>query len=273
MRWTDEALHVLSLDSREKAILASIDTACSPFDIAERTRIPRTSVLYMLKKLISRNLVDVVKIGKRKKFVAISDKKFRGLILNILDQTAPNAEDQKGASLRVSKEAEFAIHVGSGEVIKAFERIASINTNERVRAIQPNKSWMNAHKNLKPAQLIQFNEAIKENRIIVDGILQSNAYTLYKEYFKHDPVTLRAISQSFTDRMADYTAVHEKFFDYNAEIWIYQQTVFIINWRQKFAIEITNPDVMNFMKDMYEIVKQSGNKIDHNQVMKKIMES
>jgi hypothetical protein len=44
----------------------------------------------------------------------------------------------------------------------------------------------------------------------------------------------------------------------------------IINWREEVAIEITNKEIMLFLRDMFEFVKVSNRKIDHNRLIKQV---
>jgi len=271
MNWRANTLDILGLSETEMKILEVLSTARGVQEIANLTEISRTGVNYCLKILRGKNLVFVVKQGKRRLYVGAVPSQVSSKLQSAIDELTLASGDKKGARVKASKTSEFIIYSGIREIIPAHERIASMNKDERIRAIQPNKSWMNVHKKLGPRQLTRFNNAIKENGIIIDGILQADAYRKYGEFFRHDQESLDEVARSFSDRMADYTTVSEKFFNYNAEIWIYTDTVFIINWQEEVAIEIRNPDIMNFFRDMYEIVKESGQKIDHNQMMREIV--
>ncbi len=271
MIWTRNSLEIFGLTKTEAVVLEVLDTAKSVQNIAKDSKISRTGINHTLKKLYNKGLITYTRHGKRKSYVAMTPSQLSHKLQIAVDELNISGGTKKSARVKISKESEFTIYTGIKEIIPAHERIASLNKDQRLRAIQPNKSWMNLHKKLNPKQLIRFNEAIRDNKIIVDAVVQSNAYALYGEFFKHDPKTLKSIAESFTDRMADYTSISEKFFDYNAEIWIYKETVFIINWEEEVAIEITNTDIMHFMKDMYEIVKSKGSKIDHNQIMREIL--
>ncbi len=188
-----------------------------------------------------------------------------------MSEVRQTIKERKGAQVKVSKASEFNVHVGLAEILPAHARIVSMNPKERVCAIQPNKSWMNLHKKLSPAQLISFNTAIRENNIIIEAVLQENVYKLYTAFFKKNPDMLREIAESFTDRMADYTLLPEEFLDYHTELWLFKTTVLFINWEEEVAIEIQNPDIMHFVKDMFEIIKRGGKKVDHNKAMRELL--
>lgn len=180
--------------------------------------------------------------------------------------------DKSGIRLKTSKETEFVVHHGINELIPAYERIASLNKNERVLAIQSNKSWKHLHEKISSAKLMHFNSLVKENKLIVDGILHEDAYKLYKSFLENNPTYKKEMMvESFSNRSADYTSVSPKLFDYNAEIWIFQRSCLIINWKEEVAVEIINNDIIGFMKDMFICVKQIGKKVDHNHAMREML--
>jgi len=100
--------------------------------------------------------------------------------------------------------------------------------------------------------------------------LQENYYDLYAEYLKKHPQSESAnTAESLGSRMADYTVVPSQFFDVYSEIWIFRTTVIIINRHEEVAIEITNEQMMSFLRDMFEFVKMGGKKINHEEKLGK----
>jgi predicted transcriptional regulator len=273
MDWTLQSLKVLGLNVTEVTILSAISVAKTVQDIAKDTDISRTGINYSLSQLEKKGLVRSVKYGKRFRYIALSPQEVALSLQSVIDAVQIDTSIKKGARVKASKESEIVIYHGIKEILPAHDRIATHNKNTRIKAIQPNKSWMNLHKKLTPEQLIHFNDTIRKNELVLDAVLQSDAYVKYGEFFKHDPQTIKAIAESFADRMADYTAVEKTLFDFHTEIWLFEQTVFIINWQEEIAIEITNKDIMGFIKDMYDVVKATGKKIDHNQAMRDLLET
>jgi len=53
-------------------------------------------------------------------------------------------------------------------------------------------------------------------------------------------------------------------------MWIFKDTTLIINWRQEVATEIRNSDITGFLRDMFDLMKNSGRKIDHNKLIREI---
>lgn len=271
MNWTNNALAFLGLSPLEMDMLDCLDLAKKHQDVAVELEVPRTTVAFTIRRLIQKGLVLPVPHGRRFRYIALTESELIHKLEHTVSEVRQTIKERKGAQVKISRASQFTIYVGLNEILPAHARIVSMNPKERVFAIQPNKSWMNLHKKLSPTQLISFNNAIRENKIILEAIIQENAYKLYKVFFKKDPAMLKGIAESFTDRMADYTLVSEKLLDYHTELWLFNTTVLFINWEEEVAIEIQNPDIMYFVKDMFEIIKGVGVKIDHNKVMRELL--
>jgi DNA-binding MarR family transcriptional regulator len=274
MNWSNKSLSFLDLSTTEVKILNALHVAKSHQEVAKDIGIPRTTVAFITKNLIEKGLVLSVRNGKRFRYVSLTEEQLTVKIEQMLSAMKLTASERKGAQIRLSKESQFTIHVGLSEVITAYSRIASANKSTRIKAIQSNKSWNTIVAKLAPEQLIQFNKSVIDNDLIIDGILQDNYYDQYAEYLRKHPQEISTdTAKSLTGRMADYTLVPKQYFDVYSEIWIFNTTVIIINWHEEVAIEIINPEMMSFLRDMFEFVKLGGKKVNHEEAMRKVLES
>jgi hypothetical protein len=271
MKWSENSLHILGLGSAELAILEALPIAKSIQMIAQETKISRTGVLHNLKNLEKKSLVSHLKHGKRRLYIAISPNQLLNKMQLAIDDISLGANDKKGARIKTTKEDEFIIHVSGKEIIPAYERIASMNKDERIKAIQHHRSYNELTDKITPKLLIKFNQAIIQNNLIIDGILNRGAYWSYKEEILKDPKKYKATAASLEGRMADYSVFPDEFFNYNAEIWLFKSTSLIINWHEEVAIEITNANMTGFLRDMFEFVKNGSEKIDHNRKMREVL--
>ncbi len=146
-----------------------------------------------------------------------------------------------------------------------------MNKDERIKAIQGIKSWAKLLEKLPASQLIRFNKLVIDNNLIIEGIIQASSYRIYGEMLRKEPAKLKETAESLVGRMADYVYVPDNFFDVTAEIWLFKSTALIINWDKEVAVEMTNPDIMFFLRDMFEFVKAGGTKIDHNEAMRQLL--
>ena len=271
MKWGTESLNMLGLNETEVFVLDALTIAKSIFTISKETKLSRAGIKYCLEGLMQKGLVTSLKHGKRKLYIAITDLELRQKLQEMTDSLLIENGSKKGVRIKTSVQNEFIVHVGVSEIIPAYERIASVSKGERVKAIQSSKSWKDLLDKVSSKELIRFNNAIIDNQIIADGILQRNAYKLYGQLLQKDPQRLKESAKSLIGRMADYTFVPEQFFDQHAEIWIFKTTTLIVNWNEEVAVEITNANMTSFLRDMFEFVKVGGSKVDHNRAMKELL--
>jgi len=271
MKWTQKTLEIFGLTATQAKILGGLDIERTLSEIVRESHISRTGANYCLMQLIERGLVYRKKQSKKHYYKALSPQELSEKLETIILQLQVASGVSKSVKVRTSKESEFIIFRGIKEIIPAYERITSLNKNERLRVIQPNKSWMNLHKKLSSSQLIRVNDTLRDNKIILEAILQKNAYMLYEKFFQNDPEKIADIAKSFTGRMADYTLVSQTIFDYHAELWIFKHTGLMINWEEEVALEITNENLVGFLRDLFEIAKASGIKVDHNGMMREMI--
>ena len=63
MNWYDKTLEFLGLDNKERDILLSLDRLKSVQDISRTLNYPRTTIAYIVKKLVDRKLIQKVKVN------------------------------------------------------------------------------------------------------------------------------------------------------------------------------------------------------------------
>ena len=276
MNWHSKSLKILGLTDTEVEVLKALELAKSTQDIRRLTGLSRTGIKYVLEKLMEKEMVDRVKVGKRFVYIAIGRKELSQKLKDVVDEINIEAGaiggGLAGARIKTSKENEFIIHVGVKEIIPAYQRIASINKGERIKAIQHHKSWVELTEKVSKDQLVDFNRSIIKNHLILDGMLNESAYDSYVQEIKKDPRKHKDTVESLSGRMADYTVFPNSIFNYNCELWLFKSTTLLINWHEEVAIEITNQSMTPFLRDMFECVKAEGKKIDHNKVMKGVLE-
>lgn len=273
MNWRDKSLEILGLLETEISILEATEIPRTVQDISRITSLSRTGINHLLPRLIQKNLLTKTKRGRRNFYASINIEQLTQNLQGVTDQiNLLNKRNKKGARVKTSQEDEFIIHVGPQEIVPAFERIALEIKNDRVKAIQHHRSFNNIFEVATQKQIVDFNRAIIKNKIIVDGILNEGAYTSYFEEIKADPKKFKDQIESLGGRMADYAVFPDNRFDCDTEIWIFKTTTLIINWKDRIAIEITNKSITTFLREMFEYVKNSSKKIDHNEAMRRLNE-
>jgi sugar-specific transcriptional regulator TrmB len=268
MNWNSKAINLLGMSAVETAIMTSLATPKTVQEIAQATKLSRTGINYALQNLTDRQLIQVVPKGKRKLYSAIS----REDLQQLLDQATSELEREgevgaKGGAAVKRKKGRFAIHVGKEEVIAAYKRIAYGNKNTRIRAIQHHRPWLELMDKITPRQLVAFNDTIKKNDLIIDGMLNASAYKAYQEEIRQDASKHLPVAKSLEGRMADYTVFRDDIFNYDTEVWLYKDTTVLINWKEEVAIEFTNASMTGFMRDLFAFAKAANQRINHHRAL------
>lgn len=271
MKLHKKAAHLLGLTSLECSILEYLSEAMSIQQVASGTGFSRTGIGYALDSLKEKGFVQQIRYGKRHLYISITKDDLARKIQDVADELVLSGSVLKGVRIKTSKRDEFIIHLGTEEILPAYKRIASMNKNERIKAIQHHRSWVELTNRITPEQLRDFNDNIIKNKIILDGMLNESAYQSYKKEIAENPQKHKDNVTSLKGRMADYTVFSDNYFNVDVEMWMFKNTTLIINWKEEVAVEIINENITLFLRDMFEFVKMGGKKIDHNKVMESIL--
>ncbi len=269
MNWKKFNLTVLGLDPNEKDILSLLETPMGIQQAARKSTIPRTTIGFTLKKLIERGLIEKIKAGKRFKYYSISSNKLKSIleasypVQDEIDYTPP-------LSMTLSNK-KVSYYQGLPSLQKLQIEFLSSHNDERVYAIQPDKSWLTLHSKVEDDHVIQVNDIIKNNHLIIEGIIEEGSYARFKNANKNKK-KFASLAKSFENRMADYAYAPKGYLTDQVEMWLIKNTVIFLNWQEEVAIKISDAHVAHFLKDMFLITKEQGKRIDHNQSIRKILE-
>lgn len=267
MNWNSTANKILGLSAVETAIMTSLATPKTVQEIAKNTQLSRTGINYALQNLIDRQLVSIMPKGKRSLYSAISAADLQKLLDRAVNELANESGGGAGGVGIKRKKDKFTIHVGKEEVIAAYKRIAYGNKNTRIRAIQHHRSWLELMDKITPRQLVAFNDTIRKNDLIIDGMLNASAYKAYQAEIKADAAKHQEAVKSLEGRMADYTIFRDDAFNYDTEVWIYKDTTVLINWKEDVAVEFTNASMTGFMRDLFAFAKAANQRINHHRAL------
>lgn len=273
MKWLKENLILFGLTREEGGILSELNDALSLQELSKKLPIPRTTIAYVLKGLLKRGFVFRMIVGKRYKFYALSPDQLHERVEKVVGLGTRKILGTNGLPSVSNAQSIKKIQYFNGlkDVMKAQEDFLRIHCDERIYAIQPNKSWAALHTKAGDEHVMKTNKIIKENRLILEGILEDDAYELFKRANQHKS-DFAQLAESFSGRMADYIFAPKGYLTDQIEMWIIKDNVLFIDWIEEVGIKISDKHITNFLKDMFTLVKVSGKKIDHNQAIHRLIE-
>lgn len=267
MNWKNPQLHFLGLDSKEIEILMLLRDPLSIQNAARKCKIPRTTIAFVAKKLTERGFIEKVMIGKRYKYYSISEERFNIILENI----SGSKKEYTPLTTQASSNKKVSYYQGLKNIIRLQADFLSSYKDERVYAIQPNKSWLSLHSKVDDEHVIHVNEIIRNNNLILEGIIECDAYENFKKANQNKRKFVK-LTKSFGDRMADYVSAPPGFMTDQVEMWIIKNTAIFIDWRKEIAIKIIDEHMVHLLYDMFKLAKGQGRKIDHNQSIREVLE-
>lgn len=245
-----EIANILGLRKHEKLVLSAISSESKHISLISRhTKIARTSLLYILKKLEKRGLV--IRIQIQKMYYWKSDT------VNAL-----RAINNSGS--------EITVYEGKESILNMYERLIDLPQNTRIKGIQPDKSIKQAIKHVDVKEWDRINKIIKDKKFVVEGIVHEKSVdTILKELGKDGA---KIAYNSFIGRLEDYVKIPDDFADVESEIYIFGRSVYILNWGKEMALEIRNKDMVELLTAMFSCVKELGQRYSQNQKMEKYAE-
>lgn len=247
---------IANLSQKETNILQSLPyydpsgSGISLSELARKTRIPHSTLPRYLSMLKARGFVISRKIGSRPRYF----------------------ENVSGALQMVPSVQKYrTVHTlhGYKNIISIFERLAALSPKQRLSGIQPDKSVQNVFKKLPLNYLLKFNKTIKSKGLIVEGIVHEKSVETVQKHFGKNA---RKVFDSFVGRLEDYTKIPDGFSDVGAEIYIFKNSVNLINWETETAVVITDQSMVQLLKAMFDCVKAVGTRYSQSEKMKKYLQ-
>lgn len=268
MQLDREAAQILGLQEEEVLILQTLETGpCKISSISKQTKIPRTSLYYMLPKLENRKLISRQKINKKNLWRKIPDEDIANSYKKILEKISNNTSRTVKT---ISNKSQLTFYYGNNQVVNVLKEISNLPPHSRFYGIQPESSIVSAVKNSKVDDIIDFNNKVKKNKLIAEGIIhEKGTYTMFQTLSKNDQKRLLA---SFASRSADTAALPQGFLNTTcAEIYLFSDKVALVNWTEEFAVVIKNKDVFDLVIEMFKSTKYMLQKYDQNEKIAKLL--
>jgi hypothetical protein len=237
-------------------------------DIQRGTHIPRMTIYLAVNSLKKRGLASYVRKGKRRFWHAEDD--------------AVLSEKLIGIATAYSKKKEIHVHVrdsgftvlhGVDSVYKVWSSLLALPPKTRVHIIQPTGSIKYSLQKLPWTEKIKtLQENIRNKPIIMDSVIPEGYYDFVAEFFKNNKELRKTVFESFLGRAADVSFVSREYFkDSASELLISPEVAYLTDWKNEVSIEIKNPIMLIFLRQLYELAKGYGKRVDQNVYLKNYM--
>lgn len=247
--------------------------ARTPMTVAELSRetaIPKTTLNYLVKTLVHRGLLIAKPRGTRKLWTLQDADVLRNSLLSIKSLIG-SAKTGSATIVSLSSESRVEIYQGAENLYSLWKKLSSLAKFERLLAIQPDASFNMAieHilKKLPYDSLIEINKRFVQSKMIIEGIVHEKSADTIPKAIARKGFDPKMFLSGFKERLADTVTLPSGFLDIGAELYIYRDTVLIIQWEHEVGIRITDSNVAMLLKEMFNALKYLCKKYDQNERM------
>jgi DNA-binding transcriptional ArsR family regulator len=237
-------------------------------DISRGIRMPRMTVYLALDSLKARGLADYFRKGKRRFWSIAEGSK---LVADIMSSAYSLTDTNE---IRINaKNSGFAIHQGLNGMYRVWKELQKLAPNSRVYGIQPTGAMRYALKRLDwQEKIAPLQENILKKPIIIDGVLPEDYYPFFAQHYSYDKKLQRKMLESFLGRGTDMTFMSDQYFkDAESELIILPNVAYLSDWKNEVSIEIRNPAMLLFLKELYDLAKGYGRKVNQEEYIKKMI--
>ncbi|HEY0907976.1 MAG TPA: helix-turn-helix domain-containing protein [Candidatus Paceibacterota bacterium] len=254
---------LLNLSVHESAILNALKHGSQNISsLSGSTGFARTTLYTALATLEGRGLIQTEAWGRSVKVSLLSPAGIgtaRAGSVVFADSASSPTEDSG-----------FRIIKGKESMFQIWANISRMK-NSRILCIQPTRSLVHTIKKFKPGEFIPLNEAVKKNKIIMEVVAREDIIPAYLSLHKGTPAIQKGILKSFLGRMADVVHVKNEFLDSDSEMIITPKSAYLLNWKSEIAVEIRNADMVGFLRELFDLAKGYGDKVDFNSYVAKFI--
>lgn len=268
----EKIISLLGLTRREVRVFSYLreNPSSQISSIASDTKIPRMTIYLTLESLKKRTLVDYSRKGKRRFWYSVEFSKLGSEIMGSVYSLTESKE------IRVDiANSGFAIHQGIKGMYKVWQELNKLSPNSRVLGIQPTNTMKYALNTLNwQEKIAPLQENIIKKPIIIDGVLAEDYYKFLMAHYSNNKDLQKKVMESFLGRSTSITFIDSQYFkDAESELLILSDVAFLSDWKNLISIEIRNPAMLHFLKELYELAKGYGKKINQEEYIKKLIEN
>jgi len=263
---------ILGLSTEQAKIVASlIKQSKNISQISRDTNVPRTSILAHLNKLHSRKIVTKEKVGKRILWKTNNVEEIEKQFYKNLSELKIKNSGNQIKILQSSNEAKIIYYHGTKSIYQIWKHLSNLSKHNRIYGIQSDTSFKTATERLQSElpmkTFLKINEDIKKNKIIVEALVHEKtvetlAKSINKKYIKQ-------FFESFQGRLTDTSKLPDNFLDINAEVYMNDDTLYLVNWEALYAISIEDRELSTLFKGLFDSLKHLCERYDQGARMAK----
>ena len=251
------------------------ETKHTPLSISAGTKIVRPTVYITLDALKGRGLINRYTLDGKKYWKVNNDSEIIELLQNskkFLLSTPSGSESYVGSKSREGSknndvlESIVKVYRGKEEIKNLINHLFTNHKHERWQAIQGNRVSAGWYQIFGLDGINHVNELIKKNQMITDGIMP---HRWYKEEFDKYGISW---AEGFMGRMAATSEIDQKYFDHDGQIFLFEDSAYLLALNEELVIEIKNSQIKSILKEMVHYITDNADKVDVNKELRRLID-
>lgn len=259
-----EQLKLLGLSNKEIRVLGALrDGKNTPLAISEHIKVRRPTVYQILPRLHKRGLAKTY-IREGKKYWAYA--KDRDLEQELYEAKKALFDFEEGVEeVRGLSDSTVVVHRGGEAIRKLLRGILKDNNDQRLYAIQGDTVVIGWNKVFGIEGTNELNRLIKQNRIIVEGIIPHG-------WFERQTKALgKKWAQDFEGRMSVTHSIDSEYFEHGGQVWIFKNSLYLVAMNEEIIIEVRNSEIQKLILEMFRFIQDNSRKFDVNALLRDLI--
>lgn len=263
MEKSKKDLKILGLEDKENIIIQALRDfgQLKPTNLAEKTGVKRTTINFLLKKLLNRDLITKIKVQGHFEWQINNDAKIKKSINDLANYLSA---EKNTTTIYTSPDIGVEILRGRKNILSAYQKVLEAGDNSRVFAIQGNKSAL-AGQFLEKSYLNDIQNKFREYKIIIEGVIGEKSLAYFKNISSEE-------LKIYKNRLIVVYVAPDFLVDFDSDILIFKKMVIIINFEKRIVLIIKNESIYEVILSLFESLKLVSRKIDLNNYIKKLIE-
>ncbi len=252
---------VLGLSHTETSILVALakQSPASISNLARLTKIPRTTVTFLLGKLKKRQLVEKIKVNNHFEWQALESN----TVSKRLVQAINKFNIQHEAAKSISSENLVKVFTGRKGLENAYKLMLEAG-EDRIHFIQGHHSAVKSSKRLDQEFLDGLNEQVRQQGVILECLLGRGSLDVFHTF------SIAELESSLDRRVILYL-IPDKYINFDLDIVIINDVIAFIDPAQATTILLTNPVLSSALKQLSDFMKSCATKIDLNAFLRDLI--
>lgn len=255
-------MDMLSLGKNESIILSLMrrEQEATPLRLAKLCHIPRPTIYITLAKLENRGLVRVRKVNKKKVWQIVD----RALIKDKIEDLKNTLTSDKDTydRIKITDDTDITIHRGSDAIVNLFNGFAENHNGKRLMGMSGSLSAQ-AWKDVVDLESINtINSTIKDKGLLTEMIANESWFRQQVDMFGESWI------EHFTGRATQIHFIESKYLDYESQIFIFGNELYLVSMREKLFIEVKNRQIARLIISLLNFVEDNSRVVDINQILK-----